>query len=43
MYFVNQDEFRTKCAVDKHTKISVKISVETRYRPIFKRSNIGGL
>jgi len=39
----NQDEFGTNCAVDKHTKISVKISWKIRisadiqkdkYRPI---------
>jgi len=34
---LNQDEFGTNCAVDKHTKISF----ELQYRLIFKRSNIG--
>jgi len=27
-FLLNQDESDTNCAVDKHTKISVKISVE---------------
>jgi len=27
-FYVIQDEFGTNCAVDKHTKIPVKISVE---------------
>jgi len=43
MFIHNQDEFGTNCVVGKHTKISVKISVEFRisvdiqkvkYRPI---------
>jgi len=37
---LNQDEFGSNCAVDKHIKILVKISMEIRIRPIFKRSNI---
>jgi len=32
----------TNCAVDKHTKMSVKILIYSGGdRPIFKRSNIG--
>jgi len=37
-FLLNQDEFGRSFAVYKHTKISVKFI----YRPIFKRSNIGG-
>jgi len=28
-FFCNQDKFGTNCAVDKHTKISVKICILT--------------
>jgi len=43
VYLLKQDKFGTNCTVDKHTKISVKISVEicisadiqkVKYRPI---------
>jgi len=35
---LNQDEFGINCAVDKHTKISGKISISAD----IERSNIGG-
>jgi len=37
-FLLNQDEFGSNCAVDKHIKISVKISVEIR----ISADNIGG-
>jgi len=36
-FLLNQDEFDSNCAVEKHTKISVKIRISA---DLFKRSNI---
>jgi len=42
----NQDEFDSHCAVDKHTKISVKIRISAdiqkiKYRPIISVDRYG--
>jgi len=34
---LNQDEFGTNCAVDQHTKISIKIPVEIRLSADFQK------
>jgi len=50
-FLLNQDEFGSNCAVEKHTKISVKLSIKIRisadiqmskYRPIISVDRLFG-